>query len=150
MLKTRHAWIPTIPVAVYVARTQAASYCAGGNLCDMSQQIFLLVPFHPQSSPFLPPFFGMWRHIILISFVMNTSPFDIKTIYFRSKMRILFKFPSSVCCHGSFSPPTPIRSPLEMTALEMLFPDATILYVYGALWRHKDKDSHSSHSTALA
>lgn len=81
---------------------------------------------------------------------MNISPFNIKTIRFRSKMRILSKFPSSVCCHLSFSPPTPIRSPPGMAALEMLLSDATILYVYGVLWRHKDKDSHSSRSTARA
>lgn len=64
-----------------------------GNVCDLSFQS-LPPPLCPFPS-FFP--FGAWRHIVLISFVMNMRPYDIKTILFKKwgTSRVFFSFSSS-------------------------------------------------------
>lgn len=75
---------------------------------EMSGTYLSRCPFQslpPPLCPF-PSFFpfGAWRHIVLISFVMNMRPYDIKTILFKKwgTSRVFFFLPNSFLLSAGF------------------------------------------------
>lgn len=151
----RHKLIPRLITAVHVATAPAAESPSFRPLFrDISGKCLSRFPFQSLPRP-LPRFplsslFGVWSHIVLISFIMNMGAYNIKTILFKeweiSDFPPIFfllsaGFHSSLIlcfiCHLKW------QVGLEMRTL---FPMLFILY--GFLWSYKDKDNHSSFFTA--
>lgn len=106
-------------------------------------------PYPPFPSLFL---FSVWRHIVLISFVMNMRPSNIKTILFKKWGTSDFP-PNSFLLSAGFHSGLILYFICHLkwqVGLEMqtLFFRYCHSLSYRFLWWYKDKDNHRSYSAA--